>query len=76
MLLSWNIGSSYFAKNEEAGDYQSIHLFGTGLRGAVSPLIGIVLYELFGFSLTFSIAVISLLIGIFILRWSYKYRKF
>lgn len=74
MLLSWNIGSSYFAKNEEAGDYQSIHLFGTGLRGAVSPLIGIVVYELFGFSLTFAIAVFTLMIGIYILHWSAKRR--
>jgi len=74
MLLSWNIGSSYFGKNEEAGDYQSIHLFGTGVRGAVSPLIGIFVYELFGFSLTFGIAVFSLLIGIYILIWSYKKR--
>ncbi len=74
MLLSWNIGSSYFAKNEEAGDYQSIHLFGTGLRGAVSPLIGIVVYELFGFSLTFGIAVFMLLIGIYVLHWSSKKR--
>lgn len=74
MLLSWNIGSSYFGKNEEAGDYQSIHLFATGLRGIVSPLIGVVLYELFGFSLTFIIAIIALLTGIIILRWSYKNR--
>jgi MFS family permease len=74
MLLSWNIGSSYFGRNEEAGDYHAIHLFGTGLRGVVSPLIGVILYELFGFSLTFAIAVISLLVGIFILRWSSKKR--
>lgn len=74
MLISWNIGSSYFAKNEEAGDYQSIHLFATGLRGIVSPLIGVVLYELFGFSLTFMIAIVALLTGIIILRWSYKNR--
>ncbi len=74
MLLSWNIGSSYFGKNEEAGDYQSIHLFATGLRGVVSPLIGVILYELFGFTLTFVIAIIALLIGIFILRWSSKNR--
>lgn len=74
MLLSWNIGSSYFGSNEEAGDYQAIHLFGTGLRGAVSPLIGVVLYEIFGFSLTFGIAVLSLLVGVYILRWSYKKR--
>ena len=74
MLLSWNIGSSYFGRNEEAGDYHAIHLFGTGLRGAVSPLIGVVLYELFGFSLTFLIAIISLVIGIYVLYWSTKKR--
>jgi len=72
MLLSWNIGSSYFGSNEQAGDYQSIHLFGTGVRGAASPLIGVVLYELFGFSLTFGIAVFSLFIGIYILQRSCK----
>ncbi|HAF31200.1 MAG TPA: hypothetical protein DCG75_19345 [Bacteroidales bacterium] len=74
MLLSWNIGSSYFGSNEAAGDYQSIHLFATGLRGAIAPIIGIALYEWFGFSLTFGIAVISLLVAIYILRWSYKKR--
>ena len=76
MLLSWNIGSSYFGSNEEAGDYQSIHLFGTGLRGIVSPLIGVLLYEVFGFSLTFGIAIFSLLIALYILRLSYKRAKF
>lgn len=74
MLLSWNIGSSYFGKNEEAGDYQSIHLFSTGLRGAVAPIIGIALYEWFGFSLTFGIAIFSLLLAIYTLWWSYKKR--
>ncbi len=74
MLLSWNIGSSYFGRDEEAGDYQAIHLFGTGLRGVVSPLIGVVLYELFGYSLTFGIAVFSLLIAVYIMRLSYKRR--
>lgn len=75
MLLSWNIGSSYFAKNEEAGNYQSIHLFSTGLRGIAAPLIGIAFYELLGFSMTFGIAIFSLLIGVYILRWSYKKRE-
>lgn len=74
MLLSWNIGSSYFAKNEEAGNYQSIHLFSTGLRGLAAPIIGIAFYELLGFSMTFGIAIFSLLIGVLILRWSSKNR--
>jgi len=74
MLLSWNIGSSYFGKNEEAGDYQSIHLFSTGLRGIAAPVIGIAFYELLGFSMTFGIAIFSLLVGVYILYWSYKKR--
>jgi len=74
MLLSWNIGSSYFARNEEAGDYHAIHLFGTGLRGVVSPLIGVALYEVFGFSLTYGVAILSLLIGVYVLYRSSKKR--
>lgn len=74
MLLSWNIGSSYFGKNEEAGDYQSIHLFATGLRGLAAPVIGIVFYELLGFSSTFGIAILTLLVGAYILYRSYKGR--
>jgi MFS family permease len=74
MLLSWNIGSSYFGSNEAAGDYQSIHLFATGLRGAVAPIIGIALFEWFGFSWTFGIAVFSLFIAVYIMHWSYKNR--
>ena len=72
MLLSWNIGSSYFGKDEEAGDYQSIHLFATGIRGIFSPFIGVALYELFGFSWTFAIAILSLVVAVYIMRWSYK----
>src|SRR6056297_28851 len=75
MPISWNIGSSYFGSNEEAGNYQSIHLFATGLRSIFSPLLGVALYEWFGFSWTFAIAIFSLLVGIYILRWSYHVRK-
>ncbi|MEA2106304.1 MAG: MFS transporter [Bacteroidota bacterium] len=75
MPISWNIGSSYFGSNEEAGNYQSIHLFATGFRSIFSPLLGVALYEWFGFSWTFGIAIFSLLIGIYVLRWSYHVRK-
>ncbi|HSH52639.1 MAG TPA: MFS transporter [Bacteroidales bacterium] len=75
MPISWNIGSSYFGSNEEAGNYQSIHLFATGFRSVFSPLLGVALYEWFGFSWTFAIAIFSLLVGIYILRWSYHVRK-
>ena len=75
MTLSWNIGSSYFGSNEEAGDYQSVHLFLTGIRGVFAPVIGIVLYELFGFTWTFSFAILMLIIASFFMRWSYKNRR-
>ncbi len=75
MMLSWNIGSSYFGSDEEAGDYQSVHLFLTGIRGVFAPVIGIVLYELFGFAWTFSIAILMLIVASFFMRWSYKNRR-
>ncbi len=75
MPISWNIGSSYFGSNEEAGNYQSIHLFATGLRSIFAPLLGVALYEWLGFSWTFAIAIFSLLVGIYILRWSYHVRE-
>ena len=75
MTLSWNIGSSYFCSDQEAGDYQSVHLFLTGIRGVFAPVIGIVLYELFGFTLTFSIAILMLILASFFMRWSYKNRQ-
>ena len=64
MSLLWNIGSAYFCKKEEAGEYQSIHLTLTGIRGAVAPLMGIALFETIGFFYTFMIAVLFLLISV------------
>ncbi|MFA8301092.1 MAG: MFS transporter [Hyphomicrobiales bacterium] len=71
MVLLWNIGSAYFCKPEEAGSYQSVHLVLTGMRSLVSPLLGVVFYEAFGFTVTFFIAIASLIIGMIIMKWSY-----
>ena len=75
IILSWNIGSSYFCSNEEAGDYQSVHLFLTGFRGIYSPFIGVLFYELLGFSWTFGFGVFMLLIAVWIMQWSYRKRR-
>ena len=72
MVLLWNIGSAYFCKPDEAGTYQSIHLSLTGARALVAPLIGVVFYEMFGFTLTFGLAIISLLAAIGLMIWSYR----
>ncbi len=75
MVLLWNIGSAYFCKPEEAGTYQSLHLSLTGVRAIFAPMMGVIFYELFGFTVTFSIAIFSLLCGIVLMLWSYKREK-
>jgi MFS family permease len=72
MALLWFIGSAYFCKPEDAGDYQSVHLSLTGVRALFAPLLGVLFYELAGFGNTFLLAIISLLAGIAIMIWSYK----
>ena len=72
MVLLWNIGSAYFCKPEEAGTYQSLHLSLTGARAVFAPLLGVFFYETFGFTATFLLAILSLLIGIGVMIWSYR----
>jgi len=75
MVLLWNIGSAYFCKPDEADDYQSIHLSLVGLRAIFAPLLGVLFYELMGFTGTFALAILALLTGIALMRWSYKREK-
>lgn len=72
MSLLWNIGSAYFCKPHEAGEYQSVHLFLTATRAVFAPLLGVLFYEMYGFVFTFSIGAASLLIAILIMYWSYR----
>ena len=71
MVLLWNIGSAYFCKPNEAGTYQSLHLSLTGLRAIAAPLLGVLFYEILGFTITFSIAIVSLFFAMWLMRWSY-----
>jgi len=72
MVLLWNIGSAYFCKPSEAGTYQSLHLSLTGVRAIFAPLLGVLFYEMFGFTITFSIAIALLLMAIGLMFWSYR----
>ncbi|MBU1721002.1 MAG: MFS transporter, partial [Bacteroidetes bacterium] len=72
MSLLWSIGSAYFCEKEEAGLYQGVHLSLTGVRAIFAPLMGVVFYELWGFTTAFLIAAGFLLCGIAIMVWSYK----
>jgi len=71
MVLLWNIGSAYFCSPEEADDYQSVHLFLTGIRAVFAPLIGIFFYEKLGFTGNFLIAILLLVIAI-VFSWRSK----
>jgi len=70
MVLMWSIGSAYFCTPSEAGMYQSIHLGLTAVRSLFAPLVGVLFYELWGFTIAFSISIISLLTGVGIMWWS------
>ena len=75
MHLLWSIGSAYFCKKEDAGIYQSVHLSLTGLRASFAPLLGIAVYEAFGYTITLIIGIVCLLVGILFLIWSRNRHK-
>jgi len=75
MALSWNIGSSYFCGKKDAGNYQSVHLTLTGVRAAFAPLLGIGMYKLIGFSYTFGVGIILLIVATIVLLHSAKKSK-
>ncbi len=70
MPLLWGIGSSYFCSSNEAADYQSVHLFLTGVRAVFAPLLGISLYEMLGFSMTYGASIIILIPAILLMIFS------
>lgn len=61
MPLLWDIGSTYFCKQEETDKYMSVHMTLTGVRGFFSPFLGIWIFEQTGYSFTFGVAAFSLL---------------
>ncbi|MBS2097393.1 MFS transporter [Carboxylicivirga linearis] len=73
MPILWGIGSSYFCQPDEAADYQSVHLFLTGLRAAAAPIIGIQLYEWFGFGTAFAFGVVFLMVAIVFMIYSERF---
>jgi len=72
MVLLWNIGSAYFCQPEEADHYQSIHLSLTGIRSLFAPILGVFIYEMAGFTITFSVGILMILIGVVLMKWSYE----
>ncbi len=75
MGILWTIGSAYFCRNEDAGDYHAIHLFLTGIRGWIAPLFGIFFLELSGFTATFALTMGLLLAAVLMMLWSMRHDK-
>lgn len=72
MSLLWNIGSAYFGKDQDAARFQNVHLFLTGVRAIPAPLLGIWIYEQWGYMACFSATIMLLVIGIFVVRISLR----
>ncbi|MFO7723045.1 MAG: MFS transporter [Bacteroidales bacterium] len=72
MGILWSIGSAYFCKNEDVGDYQAVHLSLTGVRGWIAPLFGIFFFDLFGFTATFGLAMGLPIVAILFLQNSMR----
>ena len=75
MGILWYIGSAYFAKDEDAAEYQSIHLSMTGFRSVFAPLIGIWFLDITNYSTVFALGIFSLVIAVLILIFSLKKHK-
>lgn len=70
--MIWGIGSSYFCKPEEAGQYQSVHLTFVGIRALFSPIIGILVLHRMGYMTVFALAALLLICAIV---WMYRSHK-
>ncbi|TYB30793.1 MAG: MFS transporter [Candidatus Mcinerneyibacterium aminivorans] len=54
--IAWNMGSVYFAGDEDSSMYQSIHVTFTGIRGVLAPLFGLLIKKLFGLNSMFYVS--------------------
>ena len=54
--MAWNMSSIFFAGNEDAAMYQSVHVTLTGVRGLVAPVLGFTLLRLIGIESVFIVA--------------------
>lgn len=72
--LSWNVSSAYFSKDiKTISDYQALHITLTGIRALFAP-VGVIIYKLVGFTWTFAISIVFLILALIILRFSQKHK--
>lgn len=71
MSLLWHIGSAYFAGKQDVGIYQAVHLFLTGVRAIPAPVLGIFVYQEFGYLACFLLSILLLVPAMLIVRKKY-----
>lgn len=71
--IAWNMGSIYFAGDEDASMYQSVHVTLTGVRGVIAPLLGLLLLKTLGIISVFAVAV-GFLVTASVISWR-EYRR-
>ena len=49
-MLAWNLGHQHFAPPHRDGQYMSVHVILTGVRGIFAPYLGVLLYTAFASS--------------------------
>lgn len=54
--MAWNMSSIFFAGDEDAAMYQSVHVTLTGVRGLIAPVLGFALLRLIGIEAVFYVA--------------------
>jgi MFS family permease len=57
--ISWHMSSIYFAGDEDASMFQSVHVTLTGLRGLIVPLIGYGIMKLAGIRAVFGVSAVA-----------------
>ncbi|MCX6256285.1 MAG: MFS transporter [Bacteroidia bacterium] len=75
MTLAFYIGTVYFCQRKYAGDYQAVHLSLTGIRAMFAPALGIFFYETIGYTGTFLISIMTLILAIILMITSMRKTK-
>ena len=63
VLIAWNLGTIYFAKENEVSMYQSVHVALTGVRGLIIPPLGFLLLKIFGMQTVFIVSFFAFFIA-------------
>src|SRR6056297_66271 len=70
--IAWNMGSVYFAGDEDASMYQSIHVTFTGIRGVLAPLLGLAVKKIFSINGVFILSILFFIAASVFSYFSYK----